>query len=53
MTFNNEEINVLYEALCEYTCGHPIERDLIVRLEKELDITWHIGEEENTNNKNN
>jgi hypothetical protein len=53
MKFNNEEINVLYEALCEYTCGHPIERELIERLEKELDIEWHIGEEDSINSKNN
>ena len=53
MKLSNDEINVLYEALCEYTCGHPIERDLIVRLERELDITWHIEEEDSINSKNN
>jgi|TARA_R110000744_G_scaffold805_2_gene3007 hypothetical protein len=52
MKFNNEELNVLYEALCEYTCGQPVERDLIARLEVELDITWHIEEEIITNDKN-
>ena len=43
MEFNKEELTVLYNALCEFTCGHDIERDLIARLELELDITWEIG----------
>lgn len=42
MEFNRDELNVLYNALCEYTCGHDIERELIARLELELDITWHL-----------
>ena len=42
MEFNKEELTVLYNALCEFTCGHDIERELIARLELELDITWHL-----------
>tara|TARA_R110000744_G_scaffold95109_1_gene183841 strand:- start:1247 stop:1384 length:138 start_codon:yes stop_codon:yes gene_type:complete len=45
MKLNKEEMTVLYEALSDYTCGHPIETDLINKLEKELDITWCIGNE--------
>ena len=42
MRFTHEELNVLYNALSDYTCGHDIELNLISRLELELDITWHL-----------